>query len=50
MMYSAVKAKPATMPATAPWRFMRRLKIPMMIAGKKEAAARPKAKATTWAT
>ncbi len=39
-----------TIPATAPSRFIRREKIPSRMAGKKEAAARPKAKATTCAT
>src|SRR5690606_37070003 len=37
-------------PAMAPSLFMRFEKMPMSIAGKKEAAAKPKAKATTEAT
>ena len=41
---------PEIMPAMAPSRFMRREKMPRMMAGKNEAAASPKANATTWAT
>src|SRR5690606_28547748 len=43
-------AKPPTIPAMAPSRFMRLEKMPMTMAGKKEAAAKPKARATTEAT
>ncbi len=45
-----VKASPATIPAMAPSLVARFQKIPRMMTGKKLAAARPKAKATTSAT
>ena len=46
----AVRVMPAIMPAMAPSRFMRLEKTPRSRTGKKEEAARPKAKATTSAT
>ncbi len=49
-MYHAVNVIPAIMPATAPYVFVLFVKMPRMIAGKNEAAARPKANATTCAT
>ena len=42
-----VKAMPTTIPVTTPSRLARLEKMPSMIAGKKLAAARPNAKATT---
>ena len=50
MMYAAVNVIPDTIPAIAPSRFMVRVKVPRMITGKNDEAARPKAKATVWAT
>ena len=49
-MYHTIIEMPATMPATAPSRFIRLRKMPRMIAGKNEEAANPKANATTAAT
>ena len=48
-MYIKVENSPTSMPAIAPYRFMRLLNMPIMSAGKIEDAARPKASATTWA-
>ncbi len=49
-MYHAVSVSQAIMPATAPYLFVLFVKMPRMIAGKNDAAARPKANATTCAT
>ncbi len=46
-MYSNVLNRPANIPAMAPLLFIRRLKMPIIRAGKIEEAASPKAKATT---
>ena len=45
-----VNSTPVAMPAIAPSRFIRFQKMPRMIAGKNDAAASPKANATTSAT
>ena len=50
MMYHAVKPIPAIIPHTAGTVPTRLVKIPSTMAGKKLAAAKPKAKATTWLT
>ena len=47
IIYAAVKVIPTIIPATAPFLFIRLVKIPITIAGKNELAARPKANATT---
>src|SRR5690606_22222856 len=49
-MYEAVNMSPTTMPATTPSRLALLEKIPRVMAGKNEAAASPKANATTCAT
>ena len=45
-----VKIKQANIPQTAPSLFIVFEKIPIRIAGKRVAAANPKANATSWAT
>src|SRR3546814_12367121 len=47
--YTLVETSPASMPTTAPAEFIFVEKMPIMIAGKSELAASPKAKATVWA-
>ena len=49
-MYAVVNPSPQSIPAIAPSRFMRLEKMPRTMAGKNDEAAKPKAKATTWAT
>ena len=46
-MYENVEVRPTNMVIIAPSRFIRFQKIPKNITGNKEAAANPKAKATT---
>jgi hypothetical protein len=47
--YRQVEIRPASIPAVAPAEFIRLEKMPIISAGKSDAAARPKASATTWA-